>query len=88
MAAFEAEAEAICLLLRLLWRGGSCLVTAMLFCASNSERKDTGYLRRFCLKMGMHFAHFGLESGVGVFERIYLFNSKWVREKEKYANSK
>ena len=51
-------------------------MTAMLFCASNSERKDTGYLRRFCLKMGMHFAHFGLESGVGVFERIYLFNSK------------
>ena len=51
-------------------------MTAMLFCASNSERKDTGYLRRFCLKTGMHFAHFGLESGVGVFERIYLFNSK------------
>ena len=37
---------------------------------------------------------FGLESGVvfggttGVYERIYRFNSKWVRKKEKYANSK
>ena len=29
MAAFEAEVEAICLLLRLLPRGVSCLVTTM-----------------------------------------------------------
>ena len=39
--------------------------------------------------------HVGLESGVvfegstrGVYERIYRFNSKWVRKKEKYANFK
>ena len=41
-----------------------------------------GFLRRFGLKTGMHFAHFGLESGMvfegttGVDERIYRFNSK------------
>ena len=36
------------------------------------------------------FAHFGLESGmvfernyaIGVYERIYRFNSKWVRKKK------
>ena len=50
-----------------------------------------GFLRRFGLKTGTHFAHFGLESGMvfegttGVYERIYRFNSKWVRKKEKYA---
>ena len=46
--------------------------------------------------MWKHFAHFGLESGIvlrnygttGVYEGIYRFNSKWVRKKEKYANSK
>ena len=48
----------------------------------------------FGLKTGIHFAQFCLESGVvfvgtmGVYERIYRFNSKWVRKKEKYANSK
>ena len=41
-----------------------------------------GVLRRFGLKTGIHFAHFGLESGMvfegttGVYERIYRFNSK------------
>ena len=41
-----------------------------------------GFLRRFGLKTGIHFAHFGLESGMvfegttGVYERIYRFNSK------------
>ena len=41
-----------------------------------------GLLRRFGLKTGKHFAHFGLESGMdfegttGVHERINLFNSK------------
>ena len=36
----------------------------------------------FGLKTGIHFAHFGLESGMvfegstGVYERIYVFNSK------------
>ena len=53
-----------------------------------------GFLCRFGLKPGIDFVHFGLESGVvfggttGVYERIYCFNSKWVRRKEKYANSK
>ena len=41
-----------------------------------------GFLPRFGLKTGIHFAHFGLESGMvfegttGVYERIYRFNSK------------
>ena len=41
-----------------------------------------GFLRRFCLKTGIDFAHFGLESGVvledttRVNEPIYSFNSK------------
>ena len=41
-----------------------------------------GFLRRFSLKTGIHFAHFGLESGMvfegttRVYERIYRFNSK------------
>ena len=36
-----------------------------------------GFLRRFVLKTGIHFAHFGLESGMAfegtteVYERIY-----------------
>ena len=53
-----------------------------------------GFLRRFGLKMSIHFANFALESGMvfegttGVHERIYRFNSKWVRKNEKYANSK
>ena len=50
------------------------------------------FLRRFGLKTGVHFAPFGLESGMvfegttEVHERIYRFNSVWVRKKEKYAN--
>ena len=53
-----------------------------------------GFLRRFGLKTGIHFAQFGLESvkvfgGItGVYEGIYRFNSKWVRTKEKCANLK
>ena len=41
-----------------------------------------GVFRRFGLKTGIDFAHFGLESGMvfegttGVYERIYRFNSK------------
>ena len=41
-----------------------------------------GFLRRFDLKTGMHFAHFGLELGMvfegstGFYERLYRFNSK------------
>ena len=40
-----------------------------------------GFLRRFGLKMGIHFAHFGLESGMvfegtaGINESIYRSNS-------------
>ena len=53
-----------------------------------------GFLHRFGLKTGIDFAHFGLELGMvfeaitGVYERIYRFNSRWVRKKEIYANSK
>ena len=41
-----------------------------------------GFLRRFGLKTGINFAHFGLKSGMvfevttRVYERIYRFNSK------------
>ena len=41
-----------------------------------------GFLSRFGLKTGIHFAHFGLESSmvfdgtVEVYECIYCFNSK------------
>ena len=43
---------------------------------------QVGFLRRYDLKTGIHFAHFGLESGMvfegttGVNERMYPFNSK------------
>ena len=64
-------------------------------------KSDTGFLqpqrvwflRRFGLKTSIDFAHFGLELGMvfeettGVYERIYRFSSKWIRKKEKYANS-
>ena len=41
-----------------------------------------GFFRRFGLKTGVEFAHFGLESGMvfegttGVYERIYCFSPK------------
>ena len=53
-----------------------------------------GFLHRFGLKAGIHFAHFRLEWGVvfegttRVYERIYRYNPKWVRKEEKHANSK
>ena len=53
-----------------------------------------GFLRRFGLKTGVDFAHFDLESVMvfeeitGMYERIYPLNFKWIRKKEKYANSK
>ena len=43
---------------------------------------QVGFLHGFGLKTGIHFDHFGLESGMvfkgtaGVYERIYCFNSK------------
>ena len=46
----------------------------------------------FGLKTGIDPAHFGLELGMvfeettGVYERIYCFNSKLVRQEEKYAS--
>ena len=52
-----------------------------------------GFLRCFGLKTGIHVAHFG-ESGMvfkgttGVYEHSYHFNSRLVKKKEKYANSK
>ena len=50
--------------------------------------QKVSFLRRFGLKTGIDFAHFGLESGMGFeettgeYERIYRFNSKWIRKKE------
>ena len=44
--------------------------------------RRVGFLRGFGLKTSIHFAHFGLESGMvfegttRVYERIYRFNSK------------
>ena len=44
-------------------------------------RQRVGFFRRFGLKTGMDFAHFGLVSGMlfkratGMYERIYCFNS-------------
>ena len=51
-----------------------------------------GFLSRFGLKTGIDFVHFGLESGTvfegttrttGMYERVYRWNSKWVRKKAK-----
>ena len=45
-------------------------------------RQKVGVLGLFGLKTGIHFAHFGLKSGVvfegtrGGYERIYFFSSK------------
>ena len=53
-----------------------------------------GFLRRFGLKTGTHFAHFGLESvwfSRKLRERMNVFivsTPNEVRRKEKYANSK
>ena len=50
-----------------------------------------------CLKTVIDFSHFSLDSGmfsketegnVHMYERIYRFLSRWIRKKEKYANSK
>ena len=43
---------------------------------------ESRVLGPFCLKTGIHFAHFGLESGkvfqetTGAYKRIHRFNSK------------
>ena len=48
-----------------------------------------GFFRRFSLKTGTHFAHFGLESGM-VFEETteFQFQMSEKKKREKYANSK
>ena len=52
------------------------------------------FLRRFPLKTGIDFTHFGLgsdmvfEGTTGVYEGIYRFNSKCIKKKEKYAIKK
>ena len=65
--------------------GGGCTPLCRLYrpCAAPS---GSVFLTLFGLKTGIHFAHFGLESGMvfegttGVYERIYHINSKWVRK--------
>ena len=48
------------------------------------------FLRRFGLKTGIDFDHYGLNLGMvfkgttGAYKRICLFNSKWIGEKEKH----
>ena len=48
-----------------------------------------GFLRRLGLKTGIHFAHFGLESGMvlegttGLYERLYRFNRLQMSKKER-----
>ena len=53
-----------------------------------------GFLCRFSLKTGIHFAHFGLESGM-VFEEapcervnVFIVSGPSESKKEQYANSK
>ena len=63
--------------------GGYSFVYAIYVCRPKG-------LRRF----GRSIDHFGLESGMvfegttGVYEGICRFNSKWIRNEEKFANSK
>ena len=56
--------------------------------------KRVGFLRRFGLKTGIDFAHFGLESSMIyegtmiVYQCVCRYNSKWMRKKVWNANSK
>ena len=58
-------------------RGGGGLVLVLYV-----PPRRVRFLRRFGLKVGIDFAHFGLESGMvfeettGVYERSYRFNPK------------
>ena len=62
------------------FRGGTPLCKLYRYVPPHRDR--VGFLRRFGLKTGIHFAHFSLESSMvfegttGVYERIYRFNSK------------
>ena len=55
---------------------------------------QVGFLPHFSLKMGIDFADFGLESGMvsegtaGVYEHIYRFNSKLVKEEREICKFK
>ena len=79
-------------LLLCFWPGGG--VTLLYKPYRYVPPHQVGVLRRFGPKTGIHFAHFGLDSvygfpgNCGVYERIYRFNFKWLRKKEKYANTK
>ena len=61
-------------------RGGGVLpyISYIVMCPPHR----VGFFHRFGLKVGIHFAHFGLEWGMvfegttGVYESIYRFNSK------------
>ena len=63
---------------RTLSRGGPPLYKPYRYVPSHR----VGFLRRFGLKTGIHFVHFGVESGMvfegttRVYERIYRFNFK------------
>ena len=48
------------------------------------------FLLRFGLKTGIDLVQSGMvfKGTTGVYQRSYRFNSKWIRKKEKYANSK
>ena len=58
--------------------GGSPFYKLYIYMAPHRVR----FLRRFCLKTGIHFGYFGLEAGMvfegttGLYERLYRFNFK------------
>ena len=56
-------------------KSGYSLILAIGMC------RPKGY--GFCMESGKVF-----DETVGAYERIYFFNSKWIRKKEKYANWK
>ena len=64
------------------WGGGGGGVLRLNKPNRNVPPHRVGFLSCFGLKTGIHFTHFGLESGMvsegttGVYERIYCFNSK------------
>ena len=54
---------------------------------------QVGFLHCSGLRTGIYVAHFGesgmvFEGTMGVYEHSYRFNSRLVKKKEKYANSK
>ena len=63
---------------------GYYLIEAIYLCSYVLPHR-VGFLCRFGLKTGIWSE---IEGTKGPYERIYRFNSKRVRKKEKYANSK